>query len=640
MPWLRYAVPGVAALLFLLVLGVTRGGLGGAVLDWLEATLHDARINLVAADQRPDRRSAIVAIDEPSLRAEGAWPWPRERIARLLKQLLGHYRVAAAGIDVLFPEPGRDAGGDDRLAAVVADRRVVLSQALSLRREEDPVRTGRLSPPPAVVGAARARLPRASGYVGNIPSLARASRAGHITPDIGADGVVRRVPPLACVDEACFDMLALSLMRVLLATDRIELSAGESPWAPSYRAALGGPETGISVPLDAAMRTELPFRDSAGTLLSVSATDVLAGRVPAGLLRDRPVIIGATATGLADTIATPRAAQVPGVTLHARLLHALMDRSLPTTPSAAPVLLLLVDLVIVAVAVAVYLRAGLLIAPLAVAAAGLAYAAANAGLWHGGGIDLALAEPLLTAAVLLLGLTPLRMLGAERRWRRLYRQFAAYVPPHVIRELVRTGANPARLDAERRELTVLFADLQHFTELGERREPEQLAALMHRLLTEFTRVIHGHGGTVDKYMGDSIMAFWGAPLHDPAHRQRAFDAARDLLAAARRLEAALHAEGESVRVQLCIGIHAGPAAVGNFGSAQRRAYTALGDTVNVAARLQALAATRREPLVLSESARSGLDAPELEGLGPFELRGRREAIRVFVLVREAGAASH
>ena len=627
---MRYGVPVVAALLLLATLALTRLGFAGPLLPWLEATLHDARINLAPADQRREQRSVIVAIDEASLRAEGAWPWPRTRVARLIEQLLERYEAAAVGVDILFPEPAPGVGGDERLAAVVADRRVVLSQAFSLRPEQGPVRSGRLTRAPRVTGAPRARLPRAGGFVGNTAPLVAAGRAGHITPVIGADGRVRRIPPLACVDDACFDMLALALMRVLLETDRIALSAATSPWAPPYRAALGGARTGVTVPLDARMHTPLPYADSARALTSVSAADVLAGRVPPDLLRNRPVIVGATATGLADTIATPRAAQVPGVTVHARLLHALMDDTLPATPAAAPVLLLLVDAAIAAIAVFAFLRAGLVAAPLCVLAAGLAYAAANAALWHAGAIDLPPTEPLLAAAVLVLGLTPLRMGGAERRWRQLYRQFAAYVPPHVIRQLVRSGADPRRLQAQRCELTVLFADLQHFTELGEHREPEQLAALMHRLLTEFTRIIHRHGGTVDKYMGDAIMAFWGAPLPDPDHRRHARSAARDLLATANRLEGELHAEGESIDVQLCIGVHTGVAAVGNFGSAQRRAYTALGDTVNVAARLQALAGRRRQPLVLSAAARAGAAAGEFECLGTFELRGRHEPIRAFV----------
>ncbi len=620
----------LAGLCLGLALVLTRLDVPGLPITPVDTALHDWRIAAVAPPAR-ETRVVIVAVDEPSLREIGAWPWPRETLAELIERLRGDYDVAAVGLDVLLPEPGREPGGDARLARAVADPGVLLAQALSFAADP-PGGAGRPAQGVRVEGARLADLPRASGFVGNTQALAEASRAGHITPIVDGDGAIRRFAPLVCLSEGCYDILGLTVLRAFLGAEHLELQRGAGVWDAAYRLHLGGEATGISVPLDRSLETRLPYRQDSEGFLYVSAADVLARRVPARVLANRPVLVGATAVGLADSVPTPREGLAPGVAVHAQVLTAALDGAFPVRPRAAGVLLLFVDLLLAAAAVGLYVRRSALAGPAGLILMAGLWLVVNLIAWHRAGLDLPPAEPVVLAALLLVALTPLRLLGAERQWRRLYRQFSRYLPPPVIRELVRSGADPADLEAQRREITVMFADMRGFTPVAERRSPEALAALMQRVFSEFTAVIHRHRGTVDKYMGDSVMAFWGAPLADTDHRAHAYTAARDLLVTAERLSDELREEGEGVSIRLGIGLHTGPATVGNLGSTMRRTYTALGDTVNVAARLQALSNRRGEPLLLSAQTREGLgEAPELRCLGPEAIRGRSAAVVLYGL---------
>jgi adenylate cyclase len=252
------------------------------------------------------------------------------------------------------------------------------------------------------------------------------------------------------------------------------------------------------------------------------------------------------------------------------------------------------------------------------------------------GLQLALATPLLAAGLTFVGGTSYRVAVEQRQVRSLQTALASVIPPDVARAIAR---NPARLHlgGERREITVLFADLRGFTTFAEGVEPEVLSHVMTEYLDAMTGVIFAHGGTLDKFIGDAVMAFWNAPLDDAEHAQHAAIAALEMQAALAQLGERWQARGLR-RHRMRIGIHTGPASVGNMGSSRRFAYTALGDAVNVAARLEPLNDTYGTDICLSEralAAAGGRRALLVRSLGPVVLKGRRQAVAVFELLGRA-----
>ena len=638
----------------------------------LDEALYDRRLRLTMPHTR-DERVVIVHIDEPSLARLGQWPWSRARVAALVRELTERQQVAALGLDAVFAEPDGSSGLPqlERLAredlqgnadftdwlaraAPQLDHDAVLARALQqgpvalgyyFSSDRDARRSGALPRPLARLDAPPPGLLRWDGYGGNIaPLTAAAPRAGFFNSVADPDGKVRAVPLVAAFDGWLYESLALATLRLGLGNPplRLERVAAQAD-GPLAAVVLGADARRWRVPVDTRGAALVPYRGAGGpgggSFRYVSALEVLEGGLPAGALQGRYALVGFTAPGLMDLRATPVGEAYPGVEVHASLISGMLDGRIAVRPDYATgyeVALLL--------GLGAVLVLGLPLLPVAAALAlGLALLAGllalDVGLYLGAGLAL----PLATALVLTLTALAVNMaLGyfvESRAKRELAQQFATYVPPELVRQMVR---QPERygMQARAEELTVMFCDLRGFTSLSERMEPLALQALLNDVLSRLTHVIRAHQGTIDKYMGDCVMAFWGAPVAQPQHARLAVDAAVAMTAAMRQFNAERAARGQPP-LGVGIGLNTGLMSVGNMGSDLRRAYTVVGDAVNLAARLESLSRVYQVDIVASRATveQAGAGGYVWQELDRVRVKGKHQATTIYTVRGGPGPAS-
>lgn len=642
-------------LLTLLLVGHAGGRWELQSVRQLDAWLYDARLRLFAPSV-PDGRVVIVAIDERSLAALGRWPWNRDRVADLIDALFERHGVALLGLDLILAEPDQSSGlatleelargplrgdaaylaelsarrpaldHDGRLAKVLKAHPVVLGFHLS--REAGAPELGAL-PSGIMPAQGLDGLADFPGHGGNLPRLQEAALgAGFLNAEIDPDGVRRRAPLLARHAGEVHSSLALAMARAAFGNAPLTLSRASGHRGGGPQALhLSAPGRTLTIGLGPGAQVLLPYPARSGLAPTVSAADVLAGRLPADALRGRLVLLGATAPGLADLHATPVAENLPGVQAHASLLAAILQERVPHAPAWAPGLeaALLLGVALCGVVMA---RLALRGATVLAAVLALVLIAGNFSAWAGALTGLPLAGPLLLLAALFGWHVFLGHFLESRDRRRLASLFGQYVPPELVERMAR---DPSRYGMQGRsaELSVMFADLRGFTALSETLPPAELAALINEFLSEMTDIVRHHGGTLDKYVGDAVMAFWGAPLADPAHARHAVEAALAMQAAMPALNRIFERRGWPA-LGLGIGINTGTMVVGDLGSRHRRAYTVLGDAVNVAARLQELTSHYGAGIVIGQSTRQALADWPCEELDTVVLRGRRAPETIFV----------
>lgn len=631
-------------------------------LQSMENGWYDLRLHL-GMPRTLDERIVIIDVDEHSLAELGQWPWSRQRLAALVTELTQRQQVAALGLDTLFAEPDRSAllplltqlaQGEMRGNAAFhdwltrhapqLDHDALLAQALAqgpvalayyFTSDRNARRAGQLPPPIAPANPAPPGMLHWDGYGANIAPLAQAApRAGFINALTASDGVVRAVPLLAAFEGGLYESLALATLRQgrPAASLRVLRATGQSG-DPLHALQLGN-ALPAPVPISAQGAALVPYRGpggpQGGSFRYISAADVLQGRLPAASLQGRLALLGFTAPGLMDLRITPVGPAYPGVEVHASLISGMLDGRVPRQPDWAAgyeTLLLLALGVVLALTLPV-LRMG------QAAALGAALLAAllalNTGLYLGSGLALPLASALaLTLAALVTNFA--LGYGVEGRARRqLAQQFATYVPPELVRQM---ELNPARysMQARAEELTVMFCDLRGFTTLSETMEPLALQRLLNDLLSRLSHVIRARQGTIDKYIGDCIMAFWGAPVANPGHARQAVQAALEMAQALHAFNAERAAQGLPA-VGAGIGLNTGLMSVGNMGSDVRRAYTVIGDAVNLGARLESLTRIYDVDLIASQSTREqapDLPAPHLwQTLDRVRVKGRQQPVTI------------
>ena len=630
------------------------------LVESFEWVLYDARVRATMSDT-VSPQVVIIDIDEKSLKEEGRWPWSRERMGELVKMLSDRYKVAVVGMDVVFAEPenqpslkmmervarhGSAQGseleallgrlqrlldGDKVFARSIQGRNVVLGYYFKRDNNlEADTLTGKL-PAPACdltqVSTSGLQLQTAAGYGANLPLLQDAAAGGgHFVPNMDADGVIRSVPLLMAYQGRCYESLALALVRRVLEVPQLTVERGGERWN-SHSLKLGE----LKIPLLPDGSAWVPYRGFQGSFPYISAADVLQGRADPKQLEGVVAILGTTAAGLLDSRATPVSSSYAGVEVHANLVSGMLDGSIKKSPTAIAGLetwmLLFVGLL---VAVLLGRASPLQVMGMAIVA-GMMVTLLNLGAWLGASVVLPLASPLLLIATLFILNMSYGFL-AEERTKRLYKErFGQYVSPEVIEEMI---ANPDMLESMEgasRNMTVLFSDIRNFTTISEGMEPKQLMRLMNEYLTPMTRLIidkNKYQGTIDKYIGDAIMAFWGAPLFDDHHAKHGVLAALEMQQLAAQLSAQFKARGWP-EIRIGVGLNTGMMAVGNMGSSFRRAYTVLGDPVNLAARLEGLTKEYGVGILVSESTRQA--APEIiyRELDRVRVKGKGLAVSIY-----------
>ncbi len=623
------AIAGVAIVFFFVSadIGLLRlGGLGA-----LDRELYDGRLRSVTPLR--DDRIVIVDIDERSLAVHGRWPWDRAKIAQLVDSLADDGRPAVIGFDMVFAEKQADGDDDARLARALADRPVVLGYYFTSNRGGQ--KSGAL-PTPLFAGEAadalRDRMTHANGYGANLAPLQHAARAsGFFNPFLGADidpdGVIRALPLLASYGDGVYESLAVAVLREYLGNGAVEVGARADT------VAIAGARARVELPVSVGFTAMVPVTGRGGPdgghFAYLSAADVLAGNVDWSRLHDRIVLVGTTAPGQTDLRATPVSEVFPGVEIHAALIAGALDGRLRQRPDDAGGIGALSTALAGGLLALVLPAVGVFGAVAACSVAALALFGANAIAFANFGFVLPIAASI--AAIVALGVFNL-VVGwfAEGRARRaVLQRFGEYVSPALVEQMAQDPVNWSVAESSNRELTILFADIRGFTRIAETMQPEPLREYINTFLTAMTEVIHAHRGTVDKYMGDAVMAFWGAPVDDPAHAEHAVAAALAMQREVARLSADFVTRGLPP-LAVGIGINTGVVRVGDMGSKLRRAYTVIGDAVNLASRLESLTRRYEVPIIVGETTAQRCRHLRFRELARATIAGRSEAVRVFV----------
>ncbi|HET6438067.1 MAG TPA: adenylate/guanylate cyclase domain-containing protein [Anaeromyxobacter sp.] len=683
-----------AALAFLN--GVFLGkGVDLPVVGRVEQAAQDQLLTRWRGPKAPSGRVVIVAIDERSVAAEGRWPWSRAKMARLVDRLAAG-GVIAAGFDVVFSEEdetgqrlarvaalakaARQGARDPALAKSLDDlwqtagggsgpspevdpteqladaieRAHNVSLGFMLLPQEagqpasgavDKLRFFRTEPVQVIRGgalvAAGAGVTPALRFgdaIAPVPALlAVADSGGFVTVAPDRDGIIRHYPAVAAAGGAVLPSLGLALLA------RVEGHDGlPAPIVPL--GAAGAPESllevrvgSLVVPTDEAGRAGLDYLGSIRDFPTWSATDVLDGRVSADRMRGRIAVVGTTAVGTWDQRVTPFDDSAPGVVTHVTFLeNALAGEPLQRT--SAVVVGELALLVVLATVLAWAFARGssrTSVAALALGLLGWTTLAALALRQH---YLLSLGLPAVQMLAMFGVATTWRFVHEEKEKRRAREIFSRFLAPSVVEDvLAQKGA--LRLGGEKRELTVLFSDVRGFTSISERLEPQLLLELLNQYLTPMTEIIvSGHEGTLDKYIGDAIMAFWGAPHPQPDHALRACRAALAMLERLAELRRGWREKGLP-DIDIGVGINTGPMSVGFVGSEDRfYNYTVLGDAVNLASRLEGTNKQYGTRILLGEETRAQAGpAVVTRPLDRVRVKGKREPVVIHELLGLAPA---
>src|SRR5579871_4998449 len=591
------------------------------------------RLSLIAFDlyQRASPRPpgnapiSIVDIDDDSLKKIGQWPWPRTIVARMIEHLAAA-GAAVIAFDIDFAEPDRTS--PKQLLPLLAQNGTEIADLARI--------LSNLPDPDQALATAMRKVPVVAGFIftdrgGTRPPAAKAGFAldgtdvlGHVESFPGA------VPNLPTLEAAAAGNGFLN--QYLAAGANRERDFGQATGMTAVRI---GP---LVVPTDAAGRVWLHYaRDEPSR--RISAAKVVAGTFDPALVAGHIVLVGTSAAGVINDLqATPLARGVPGVDIHAQLIDEILQGDFLTRPDWAVGAEILYALVVGAVLIFVLPRIGAW--PCAVVG-GASVAVAIGGSWAAFKYAHLLLDPVYPWAVMTLVYLVASLIGylrTEARQREIRSAFARYMSPHYVAELAR---HPEKLvlGGEKRMMTIMFSDIRGFTSRAEGMDAQALTHFMNTFLSPMTEIITEQKGTIDKYIGDCIMAFWNAPLDDPDHARNALRAAQLMRAKLRALNHLWTAEAEAAGrvfrpVEIGIGINTGECVVGNFGSQQHFDYSLLGDPVNLASRLEGLGKVYGIDLVIGEETAKQLDEPGLIEVDLVAVKGKSQAGRVFTLPPE------
>lgn len=647
----------------IVVLHSARIGVNLRFIDALERNAYDLRVRLSARTEL-DNRVVIIDLDDRSLQEQSQWPWPRELFAQLNDKLYDQYQVDTIGYDITFPEPEarytdsrvaefaksakdqnellarlRAESGDQLLARSMQDRSIVLGYVFEDNSQStgDDINAGVLPAPLFALSSipieeiiSQSDAPAMTHYISNVPILAEnAMTLGFFSIAQrmkDADGIIRRIELLNKYRGQLYGSLTLQVFQSYTTA----MFEGAEPiivdGANDYKGLEGLRLIYGDIPLDEQAAVYVPYASPRGVYEYISATDILNGTYDQDI-SGAIALIGTSAQGLVDLRNTPVAADLPGVEVHANVLSAMLDGNFRVKPSwvtALDVLLVsLVGLLFCFLLPRVSALMGLLVF---VGASGLILGV-NWYFWQQQSLILSVAPVLFVLSSLYIVNTVAGFFSETHARRSTQKMFGLYVPPEVVDEISDTK-DIFSMKPEKKDLTVLFTDIRGFTTISEGMPPDELSEWMNDFLTPMTRIIHKSGGAIDKYMGDCIMAFWGAPIADDDHAAHGIQAAIDIIKYLDVLNAEFRAK-KWPEIQVGVGLNSGPMSVGNMGSEFRMAYTVLGDAVNLGARLESITKEYGVDICVSEFTKA--KAPEFNytELDTVKVKGKNEAVTIF-----------
>jgi len=629
------------------------------LVETLENLSYDFRLQLSLPSQ-VDKKVVIIDIDEKSLAQIGQWPWERNILAEMVDKLFDHYNISVLGFDILFAEKDEDPVDkilsqlanssvssnrdfkriinenanlmhrDERLAKSLTKRNTVLG--VIFNPQEQNLSKGKLPPSipkftPEIIS--NFAFLTASGYTANIEPLQQQAMAGGFfdNPLIDEDGVFRRVPLLQVYNNKLYPSLALEITRASLQKNAITLGYGSSDEFEENKSLEWVYVGEIAVPVDEYSAVMVPYIGPQKSFEYISASDILNKSAARNLLKGKIAIFGTSAAGLKDLRTTPLESAYPGVEVHANIIQGILDQSIKHKPEymigVEILLLFLLGLVLTLTLPLLSPSWSTITTLLSISIVLLL----DNYTWNQLMVIMPVASPLILIVLLYIMNMSYGFFVESRGKRHLTHLFGQYVPPDLVDEMSR-NLKKINLDGEIRNMTVLFTDVRGFTSISENMQPKELTTYINAFLTPLTEVIHNNRGTIDKYMGDAIMAFWGAPLKDPQHGKNALLAGLEMLKAIKKLNQEFASKGQP-EIKIGIGINTGEMNVGNKGSEFRVDYTVLGDAVNLGSRLEGLTKNYGVDFIVNESTRHEVPEFEYRMLDTVKVKGKNKPVTIF-----------
>lgn len=648
---------GLPLFLYLMFLGHSFALFEFTVINKLERYIYDQQVKLTLT-QNKKHPVVIANIDEKSINQLGQWPWRRDVMAQFVNTMFEHYQVKVLGFDMVFSEPSDNTSlevlellnnselqqtplfqnayqtlksqlnFDQQFANSLTNRNVVLGlvfERQSQNKNQLPNPLARL--PQQMINDHS--LITADNYLANLVELHKQSPyAGFFdNPLLDSDGVFRRVPLVQTISGYVYPSLALEMARLYLADEPIQLNF----------ASLNQHQQLTSIELNNQQvkvgqygEVMVPYL-APGSFDYLSIIDLLQLSVPVEALKNKIVLVGTNAAGLLDLRTTPFSSAYPGVEVHANIIAGLVTDQLKHHPNyqleyqfitiSLVTLLLLLLAKVAHPGIKAAIIGGLIVSLIFV----------THWAWLKG-VIFPIATPLLLLICSFILFTLFNLILETKNRVSITKQFGLYVPPALVNKM---SKNPQKyeLKSQHKVLTVLFADIRDFTTIAESLSPEQLSKWMNRYLTVMTKIIHRHHGTIDKYMGDAIMAFWGAPIDDEQHAQNSVNAANDMATQLTELNQEFIERGWPT-ISMGIGINTDSMFVGNMGSEFRKAYTVMGDAVNLASRLEALTKYYGVNCLISASTSNLIDGYHPSLIDKVKVKGKTQAVEIFALNKQ------
>lgn len=596
----------------------------------VELKLKDARFR-IRGPVTPPAAVVVVAIDNKSIKEIGRWPWSREIVARLIDNL-ATYGAKVTALDIVFSEPQGEAPDRALARAIASAGNVVLGYFF--RNEKHPLSERAVEQ----VGEARVKLLRIDEGVNSVPLTEFTSMDPNIpllgegALDFGffnampdSDGLFRKTPLLLLYNGDIYPSLALKALRRYLGSEIIVDVAGFG-----IRGVAIGER---NIPSDEHGELSLNFYGPSGAFPTISAVDIIKKRLPAGALKEKLVFVGATEIGIYDLRATPFDNVLPGVELHATMAgNTLEQRFLKRDSRIMALEIFAIFFLPIALA--------LLLTRVSSTLAGFALSLLTGGLFLAGNyvlfsaylFDMSVIYPLFGIALTSIGSETYRNLVVERKGRYLKKAFSNYVSAELVANIMK-HPDALKLGGEKREVSILFSDIRGFTAFSERLSPEELVKLLNEYLSPMTRIVMEERGTLDKYIGDAIMALYNAPLDVDEHPTHACRTAARMIARLAELNAGF-TRREMLNIEVGIGINTGDAIVGNMGADIRFDYTAIGDNVNLASRLEGLNKYYGTHILVSETTRRRVhdDSMRFREIDIVRVKGKQQPIAIYELM--------
>jgi len=648
----RYTLSLALTAVFLLHVG---GVIHIPILTSLENQAYDSRLKITLPEQ-VDRQVVIIDIDEKSIDEIGQWPWNRNVLAKINDALFDYYQIKAIGYDIVFAEEDIDEGAKllDKMAkgslrdndAFIGEYRRVMSSLQHDQRFAESLKNrntvmgfvmdtdstkGRLPEPITKLDENtldKLAINKTVGYTANLSVLQNSAFSGGFfnNPLLDDDGVFRRVPLLQTYKDELHESLALALTRVATSSPDIEMVV--SPNSDGQDLFLEWVRIGeLVIPVDHQSGVLVPYIGKQRSFEYIPATDVLNKTVSKEKLAGKIALFGTSAPGLLDLRTIPLEPAYPGVEVHANIIQGILDGRILHQPGYTQGFEFVLIFALGLILTFTLPKLSALFSTLIIVFSLTLLIASNFYAWTTAQLVLPIAAPVLLVVLLFALQMTYGFFVESRGKRQLAHLFGQYVPPELVEEMSKK-MDEINLDGEMREMSVLFSDVRGFTTISESLEPKELTDYINAFLTPITKVIHDNRGTIDKYMGDAVMAFWGAPLEDKQHALHALNAAINIVERMHLLREEF-AEKQWPEIHVGIGVNTGIMNVGNKGSEFRVDYTILGDAVNLGSRLEGLTKLYGVDIITSESTRHEVPEFEYRELDRVRVKGKDKPVTIY-----------